>query len=211
MSCLEITWRQQRKMCWFNHAEHWSSWATSSGPGQSCPVTLDQQVYSSVCVFPAYFCTWERILCSELNNASGRLNFPILLQRTGKCSSSYFLPTLSLSPTNPTQSFYGKRAAHTSSTHWSIAKMLQPRCGLRGCISPSGVCSTMSPHLLSTYTSIPPALFIKPFWPCSQSKSLASPSSAHWRHNPILKGSAGILCGFSWFVNPPWLKPSPTQ
>lgn len=165
-----------------------------------------------LCVFnQRFFRTRERILCSELNNASGRLNLPILLQRTGKCSSSYFLPTLSLSPTNPTQSFYGKRAAHTSSTHWSIAKMLQPRCGLRGCISPSGGCSTMSPHLLPTYTSIPPALFIKPFWPCSQSKSLASPSSAHWRHSPILKGSAGILCGFSWFVNPPWLKPSPTQ
>lgn len=135
-------------------------------------------------VLPAFFCTRERILSRELNNASGWLNFPILLQRTGNCSSSDFLPTLPLSPTNPTESFYGKRAAHTSSTHWSISKMLQPRCGLRGCISPSGVCSTMSPHLLSTYTSIPPALFIKSFWPCSQSKFFASSSSAHWRHSP---------------------------
>lgn len=164
-----------------------------------------------LCVFSRRISALERGFCVvNWITLLGDLTFPYFCKEQGNVPLVTFFQ-LSLSPTNPTQSFYGKRAAHTSSTHWSIAKMLWPRCGLRGCISPSGVCSTMSPHLLSTYTSIPPALFIKPFWPCSQSKSLASPSSAHWRHSPILKGSAGILCGFSWFVNPPWLKPSPTQ
>lgn len=96
---------------------------------------------------------------------------------------------------------------HTPPAHyWSISKMLRPRCSLRGCISPSGVCSTMSPHLLSTYTSTPSALFIKPFWPCSQSKSLAPSSFEHRRHSPNLKASAGILCDFSWFVSSPLAK-----